>query len=70
MKKHILIFIGFILMSLGMIAGLVYDVIQQDRRNKLELFLECSKDQGDMGCDSCYYLVYGKHIDTYSLFYK
>lgn len=24
-------------------------------------FLECSQYEGDQGCDSCYYLVYGKH---------
>jgi hypothetical protein len=33
-------------------------------------FLECSKNEGDFGCDSCYFLIYGKHIDTYSLFIK
>jgi hypothetical protein len=24
-------------------------------------FLECSKDQGDMGCDSCYFAIFGVH---------
>jgi len=25
-------------------------------------FLECSKDQGDAGCDSCYVAIYGRHV--------
>lgn len=28
-----------------------------------EQFLECSKDQGDLGCDSCFYLIYGYYLD-------
>jgi hypothetical protein len=35
---------------------------------KQEAFLNCSKDEGDAGCDSCYYLIYGVHLDTYSLY--
>ena len=31
-----------------------------------ERFLECSRNEGDQGCDSCYYLVYGKHIDPFT----
>jgi hypothetical protein len=65
-----LIIISFMLMAFGMLCGLGYDTIQQDRRNKLNMFLECSKNEGDMGCDSCYFKVYGKHVDSYSLFYK
>lgn len=29
-------------------------------------FLECSKNQGDAGCDSCYYKIYGYYINPYT----
>lgn len=35
---------------------------------KWEQFLICSENEGDAGCDSCYFLIYGEHVDTYSLF--
>ena len=38
------------------------------RWEKDQQFKKCIENQGDMGCDSCYYAVYRKHIDTYSLF--
>ena len=28
-------------------------------------FEECSKDEGDAGCDSCYFKIYGKHINPF-----
>lgn len=34
-------------------------------QDQKERFLECSQNEGDQGCDSCYYLVYGKHIEDY-----
>lgn len=34
--------------------------------SKQEQFKECSKDQGDAGCDSCYFAIYGHHIDPYT----
>ena len=30
---------------------------------KWNAFLECSKDEGDMGCDSCFYLIFGYHAE-------
>lgn len=30
---------------------------------KWNQFLECSKDQGDLGCDSCFFKVYGYYLD-------
>lgn len=32
---------------------------QATERHKWNQFLECSKDQGDWGCDSCYHAIYG-----------
>ena len=32
-------------------------------QDQKERFLECSKNEGDQGCDSCYFLVYGKHTN-------
>jgi hypothetical protein len=34
--------------------------------SKQEQFKECSKDQGDAGCDSCYFAIYGYHINPYT----
>ena len=54
-----------IFLTLGILA------VRHDlNKMRQERFIECSRDEGDAGCDSCYFLVYGKHIDTYSLFYK
>lgn len=33
---------------------------------KMKQFLECSKDEGDAGCDSCYFAIYGYHIDPFT----
>lgn len=30
---------------------------------KWQQFLECSKDEGDLGCDSCFYKIYGYYLD-------
>lgn len=30
---------------------------------KWEEFLECSKDEGDWGCDSCFFKVFGYHAE-------
>jgi hypothetical protein len=36
---------------------------------KWNQFLECSKDEGDLGCDSCFYLVYGYYLnDAYETY--
>jgi hypothetical protein len=32
---------------------------------KWERFLQCSENEGDAGCDSCYFLIYGKHINPF-----
>ena len=31
---------------------------------KWNRFLECSKDEGDMGCDSCFFMVFGYHAEA------
>jgi hypothetical protein len=56
-----------ILMLLGCTSksGQIVRAREQDEREKWERFLECSKNEGDAGCDSCYFLVYGKHIDPF-----
>lgn len=48
---------GFILLTLMFFVTPETDYQNQQR------FLECSINEGDAGCDSCYYLIYGKHID-------
>ena len=63
MKKDIkratlLLLIG--LFSLGLFAGLM---LNYNASAKWERFLECSKDEGDAGCDSCYYMVYHKYYE-------
>lgn len=30
---------------------------------KWNQFLECSKDEGDLGCDSCFFKIYGYYLD-------
>lgn len=46
---------------LVVLVALFVVVITSDRSNdyKRDQFLECSKDFGDWGCDSCYHAVYG-----------
>lgn len=36
---------------------------QQDTA-RWSLFLECSKDQGDAGCDSCFTAIYGFSLEA------
>ena len=31
---------------------------------KWQEFLDCSADQGDAGCDSCFFKVFGYHTDA------
>lgn len=38
-------------------------VAQQDTVRWAQ-FLECSKDQGDWGCDSCFIMIYGYSIES------
>jgi hypothetical protein len=33
---------------------------------RMEQFLDCSKDQGDSGCDSCYFAIYGYYINPFT----
>jgi hypothetical protein len=37
-------------------------VAQQDTA-KWNAFLECSKDEGDVGCDSCFTAIYGYSLE-------
>ena len=37
-------------------------VAQQDTA-KWDAFLECSKDEGDAGCDSCFTAIYGYSLE-------
>ena len=37
-------------------------VAQQDTA-KWQQFLECSKDEGDAGCDSCFTMIYGYSLE-------
>ena len=30
---------------------------------KWNQFLECSENEGDLGCDSCFFLIYGYHVE-------
>jgi hypothetical protein len=38
------------------------------KEQKLKLFLECSKDEGDAGCEECYYKIYGVYLDAYQIY--
>ena len=63
------IFWIILLTFLGLITLAIRHDAKQIKAEKWVRFLECSKNEGDMGCDSCYYLIYGKHVDTYDKFY-
>ena len=67
MKSIIIVVISLIINTL--IALAIHQSLNEIKEEKWEQFLECSKNEGDMGCDSCYYLIYGKHVDTYDKFY-
>lgn len=35
-------------------------LLRAGTQDQKKAFLECSKNEGDRGCDSCYVLIYGK----------
>lgn len=41
----------------------VQDMSYMNDTVKWNQFLECSKDQGDLGCDSCFFKIYGYYLD-------
>lgn len=42
-----------------------HEALQGDEELRAR-FLECSADEGDAGCDSCYFVIYGYHINPYT----
>ena len=64
MKSIIIVVISLIINTL--IALAIHQSLNEIKEEKWEQFLECSKEQGDAGCDSCYFLIYGYHINPYT----
>lgn len=56
--------ITLILIGLITLSAFAYLMNNYSASAKWERFLECSKDEGDAGCDSCYILIYGHSIET------
>ena len=66
MKKRIIktaLIIYFIIAVIYCISCATLAGVQQSRETR---FLECSENEGDAGCDSCYFLIYKKHINPYT----
>lgn len=56
---------GYLVLScIYVISCSVYN--KDIKSTKFEQFQECSKDQGDLGCDSCYYKIYGYYINPFT----
>lgn len=68
-RIEVRIFLTILLIFFTFFALAVNHDAKKIKAEKWERFLECSKNEGDLGCDSCYYLIYGKHVDTYDKFY-
>lgn len=60
--------LAFVVIVLCIILGLAIEGRLKSNNKiadaKWKQFLECSKNEGDMGCDSCYVLVFGKHAEN------
>lgn len=55
-KYFVLILVIPVLIYIGIV---IYNA-KQVEQNKWNQFLECSQDEGDWGCDSCYNAVFGE----------
>jgi len=43
-------------------------VYERADSDKWAQYYECSENEGDWGCDSCYHAIFGVWVDTYSLY--
>lgn len=68
--KVLLIIVIVYIISYYYFSALNTQVERYAKYLKQQEFLKCSENEGDLGCDSCYFLIYGKHIDTMELFYS
>jgi hypothetical protein len=66
MKKDVYFFI--FLLFIGYSSLILINEVETKKQDnvKWEQFLQCSENEGDAGCDSCYFLIYGKHIDMFT----
>jgi len=56
--KHLMLIIVIVLLGL-----LFYMEDQRHEAEQWKHFFKCSENEGDAGCDSCFYLVFGYYAE-------
>ena len=64
MKKSNLFLV--VLFAIIVLLGILFPCCSTVSLSDKAAFTQCSENEGDLGCDSCYFRIYGKLINPFT----